>query len=466
MTFVGRQHELQELETLYKSDRSQLIVLYGRRRIGKSTLIEKFMEGKPQLHFEGLEKMPTKGQVKQFSSDMSQQIHDPLLQGVTFDGWVPVFEYLTKYFANQPTKTIFFMDEFQWLSANQSKLVSLIKSYWDRFWCKQNVMLILCGSVSSFMIKRVIQSKALYGRVNWELCLTPLDPNETFDLLDAKRSKDEALLYSMILGGIPRYLQEINPNQSFEQNINKLFFLENSLFINEFERIFYSQFKEYKIYEQIARYLKEGSRTLDEIAHGIKASSGGGLHFYLQNLEKTSFITSYIPYHQDVKAKLIKYKLTDEFLRFYFKYVAPHQKLISSNKKRNLFGQLIRPSWKPWLGLAFENFCLKHAVYLAELMGFGDQVMQWGPYFQQSDQRFQIDLVYVRQDQVITVCEIKYHAEPIGVEIVHEVERKCRLIKVPRGYTLEKALISRFGPDDSLMKLKYFHHHITTDDFF
>lgn len=466
MAFVGRETELQELNRLYQSESSKLIVIYGRRRVGKSRLIEKFIESKPALSFEGLEKAQTKEQITQFTTDLLNQVQEPLLQNVSFKTWTPIFEYLTQYFGKQSTKTVLFMDEFQWLAANQSKLVSLVKSYWDRFWSKQNVMLILCGSVSSFMIKRVIQSKALYGRTNWELCLQPLEPIQIFDLLDAKRSKDEAMLYSMILGGIPRYLQEINPNQSFDQNINRLFFLNNSLFLNEFQRIFYSQFKEYQLYEIIARSLKEGSKSLEEIAKVTKLSSGGGLRSYLENLEKAAFVTSYIPYSKDLNSKLKKYKLTDEFLRFYFKYVSPHLKLIRDNKKRNLFSQLIKPSWNPWLGFAFENFCLKNAIYLAELMGFADQLLQWGPYFKQGDKGFQIDLVYVRQDQVITICEIKYHAEKIGVDVIHEMERKCQLISVPRGYTVEKALISRFGADESLKALKYFHHSIIADDFF
>lgn len=466
MTFIGRDSELRELNALYRSPGSKLVVIHGRRRVGKSTLIEQFIKSKPALHFEGLEKIQTKGQISQFSTDLMNQVHEPLLQSVIFKAWTPVFDYLTQYFEKQNSKTILFLDEFQWLAANQSRLVSLLKSYWDRFWSKQNVMLILCGSVSSFMIKKVIQSKALYGRINWELCLQPLGPSEIFDLLDGKRSKDEVITYSMIFGGIPKYLQEINPNQSLDQNINRLFFLENSLFSNEYQRIFYSQFKEHQLYEAIARTLKDGPKTLEEISNATKLSSGGGLRSYLDNLEKAAFITSYIPYDKDLKSKLIKYKLTDEYLRFYFKFVVPHLKLIRSNKKRNLFSQLIKPTWNSWLGFAFENFCIKNAIYLAELMGFGDQVLQWGPFFQQGDTRFQIDLVYVRQDRVITVCEIKYHTEKIGVEIVNEMERKCKLIQIPRGYTLEKALISRFGPDDSLKTLKYFHHSILAEEFF
>ena len=151
---------------------------------------------------------------------------------------------------------------------------------------------------------------------------------------------------------------------------------------------------------------------------------------------------------------------------FILKYVVPHLKLIKNNTSRNLFSTIIKPLWQPWLGFAFENFCMKNAQYLADLMGFGDQALQWGPLFHQGDTTFQIDLVYLRHDNVITVCEIKYHSKPIGTDIIPEMERKCALITVPRGFTLEKALISRFGADPSLQASQYFHHCISIDNFF
>jgi len=316
------------------------------------------------------------------------------------------------------------------------------------------------------MIKRVIHSKALYGRINWELCLSPLAPNEIYQLLDGKRSKDEALLYALIVGGIPKYLQDIDPHKSFDQNINRLFFTKNGLFVQEYGRVFFSQFKEYKTYEAIVLLLKNGPRSLNEIASHISISSGGGLKTYLTNLEQASFISSYIPFNKKINSKLIKYKLTDEYIRFYFKFVEPNLKIISHNTDRNLFSEIVKPSWASWLGFAFENFCMKNALYMAKLMGFSEEVLHWGPLFHKDDQRFQIDLVFVRKDKVLTVCELKYLSEPITTAIVSEMERKCSLISVPHGYTLERALICRFGIEPSLAALNYFHHVISASDFF
>ncbi len=285
-------------------------------------------------------------------------------------------------------------------------------------------------------------------------------------MLGKKRSEDEILRYALILGGIPHYLNAINLNESFEQNMNQLFFTSGSPFINEYKRIFYSQFKEYRTYEIIANNLKDRPMTLGEVADKLKMPSGGGVKSYLDNLKKALLIDDYIPYNKNEKTKLKKYKLTDEYLRFYFKYIAPNRQLIQNNQTRNLFNQLVKPKWEVWLGYAFENFCFKNALRLAEKMGFSDYVMSWGPYFHKGDPGFQIDLLFLRSDHVITLCEIKYTNQAIPINVVHDVERKCNLIKLPRGYMLEKALISRFGASDPLLELGYFHHILTQEDLF
>jgi hypothetical protein len=466
MKFIGRDQELYDLNQLYGAEESKLAVIYGRRRVGKSCLVDHFISNKKCLRFEGLEQGRTKAQIAQFVFDLSEQVNDELLKQVKVSSWLPIFDYLTKFFSQSKDKYILFLDEFQWLAVNQTKLVSILKKYWDQHWSKQNVMLILCGSVCSYMTKKVISSKALYGRINWELCLKPLNPMESYQLLGKKRGVDEVLQYLQVLGGIPRYLKEIDTRKSFDQNINNMLFTESGVLVNDYSKIFYSQFKEYKTYESIVHYLKDQPRTLDEIALKLKFTSGGGMKSYLENLEKALFVTSYIPYNKKANSKLKKYKLTDEYLRFYFKYIEPHVKLISTNQTRNLFEQLVKPVWNSWMGFAFENYCLKNAMYLAKIMGFEDRVVQWGPYFKRGDKGFQIDLIYLRNDRVVTLCEIKYYDKKVPITVIHEVQNKCMLIELPHGHTLEKALISRFGPEKALHDLDYFHHYVEAADFF
>ena len=123
-------------------------------------------------------------------------------------------------------------------------------------------------------------------------------------------------------------------------------------------------------------------------------------------------------------------------------------------------------SFDIWLGLAFERFCLKHNAYIAELMGFGNEILLASPYFEKADVSFQIDLLYVRSDNVITICEIKHHNKEITTKIIPEMEKKCKSLKMPKGYTLDKALISLYGPDKALKESKYFDYSIILDDLF
>jgi hypothetical protein len=267
-----------------------------------------------------------------------------------------------------------------------------------------------------------------------------------------------------VFGGVPKYLEQINPNQSFNQNMNTLCFSPHGIMLKEVERIFYSQFREPRTYLKIINLLKNGIFSLSEISLKTKIPSGGGLKQYLKNLERAEMIRSFVPFDRSGNSKFKKYTLADEFLVFFFKYIEPNLRVIKESISRRLFETLTQNSFDTWLGFAFERFCLKHAGMLAFVMDFADDLLLASPYFKKNDERFQIDLLYKRADHVITVCEIKHQNIKIGTHIIPEMQRKCALLKVPRGYALEKALISLYGPDNSLKDTGYFHHFVTLDD--
>ena len=465
--FVGRKSELQLLEQSWNSPRGELVALYGRRRIGKSSLVDQFLQNKSTaLRLEGLEDTSSENQIKHCLKHLGLQKKDPFLAHLQFSHWEDFFNYLTEKHLNQTSdqKSILFIDEIQWLAAGQGKLISLIKFFWDNYWKKKNVMLILCGSVASFMVNRVVRSKALYGRLTLEIRLQGLPPKEALKLFNGKRHREEVLRYLLTLGNVPKYLEEIKLNQSFNQNINRLFFTPHGLFKDEIHRIFYSQFKEANNYLRIVKLLKEKLCTPSEISKELSIASGGGLTSYLENLEMAGFITSHIPFGKGIRSKLKKYALADEFLIFYYKYVEPNIMLIEQQQGSQLFENVSTKSFDTWLGFAFERFCLKNASMLAKLMGFKNRVLLASPYFERGDHAFQIDLLYQRSDNVITVCEIKFHKQEISTSIIPEMDKKIEKLKVPKGHSLEKALISLYGPDKSLIKTEYFDHIVTLED--
>ncbi len=465
--FVGRKKELKILEETYRSRKSELTVIYGRRRVGKSSLINVFSQNKPGcFKFEAIEGEPTQVQIRHFTAQLRKQCNDPILDHVSFNSWENVFSYITERIINKKGRKILFFDELSWMAAGRGRLVSLLKFYWDNHWKENHVMLILCGSVAAFMLKKVIRSKALYGRITLELLLKGLPADESYALIGTKRSKEEALKYLFVFGGVPKYLEDINSDRSFNHNMNRLCFSPHSTMIHEVNRIFYSQFKETRTYLKIIKLLKGGIFAANEISKKVGIPSGGGLKLYLQNLEQAEIISSHIPFDRGLTTKFRKFTLADEFLIFYFKYIEPNLRVISESSSRKLFETLTQKSFDIWLGFAFERFCLKNADLLAQAMHFDQDMLLAAPYFGRNDRHFQIDLLFKRADNVITLCEIKHQNNKIGTKIIPEMERKCTLLKTPRGFVQEKALISLYGPDKPLLDSGYFNSFVTLEDLF
>jgi len=470
--FVGRRAELDLLESHYSSPKSELAVIYGRRRIGKSVLVKKFAEGKRLFYsFEGLEEGRIASQIAHFVRQLSDQIDEPLLENARFGSWDELFSYLTQILFSgksgkkKRTKTVLFFDEIQWMASRRSKLISLIKYYWDNHWKEHNVMLILCGSIASFMVGRVINSKALYGRSTLEINLLGLSPGEAGQFFRSSRSLDEVMKYLLVFGTVPRHLELIDQHKSFNQNLNQLCFSKNSAMRGEVEKVFFSQFSETRIYEQLVQVLKVGPCSLAGLSQRLNMTSGGGLKRYLDNLERAELVCSAVPWDKDDTSKLRKYSLCDEYLHFYFKYIEPNKKTIEQAGRRHLFELITKNGFDSWMGYAFERFCRKHAFYLAEIMGFADEVESFGPLFQRKDSLFQIDLLYKRFDKVVTVCEIKFRNSKIDTPVMGEMKRKLERLKIPAGYSCETALISSHGPTSSLRATQFFDHHVLMNDF-
>lgn len=461
--FVGRDYYLKKLNDFYHEKTGRIVVLYGRRRIGKSELIHHFCEKKNFLYFEGLEHETTKSQIENFTYNLAEQLNQPHLKNTKFSNWNEVFTFLTQNVFNKKEKCILALDELQWLAAGQVKLINQIKSFWDQHWKKQNVFLVLCGSIAHFMVKKVIRSKALYGRIDCEILVEGLGPSEVRQLLP-RRNVNEVLLYSMVLGGVPKYFDLIQSNKSFEQNINRLMFQEGGFFTDEVEKVFYSQFREHRTYKAIVENLVKYNLSLEEISEAIKYTSGGSLKSFLDNLELAGFVQMYVSLDsQSQKSK--KYKLADEFLIFYFKFIRPNQKLIKNNKTIDFFSKLVTPVWNSWLGISFELFCVKNSFAISEKLGFSDKVIKSGPLFSKK-KGFQFDLVYYRSDKTISLCEIKYNESQIDTEVIKDFNQKLSKFRPPKGHSVEKIIITKNGISKSLLNSGYFDYAFEIKDLF
>lgn len=460
--FVGRKQELESLNSSYQEKIGRLIVIYGRRRIGKSELIHHFLQNKNYLYIDGLENERTPAQIRNFVNQLAIQTAKPHLLNTQFKDWFSLFNYLTENVFSSKNKYVLALDELQWMAAGQSKLVHQIKSFWDQHWRKQGVLLILCGSIAHYMIKNVVKSKALYGRIDQQIHLKEMSLSEIHQFLPNK-SPQEILRYMLVFGGIPKYYDILKKNISFEKNINKLCFCKDGFFVDEVDKIFYSQFKEHLTYKKIAELLVSKNYTLEEIAKKIKYSSGGSLKGYLDHLEMAGFCRRY----QDIfteSRKGQRYKLVDPFLRFYYSQMTPNLNLIMHNQERDLYNQLIKPKINPAMGFAFENFCMNNAETIAQLIGIENLVTAYGSHLSKEAQ-VQFDLIYIRSDSTLSVCEIKYYNEPVSTQVIREMDRKLSKLIVPRGYSIEKVLITVNGADQPVKDSGFFDKIIKVEDF-
>ncbi|MDD5673199.1 MAG: ATP-binding protein [Chitinivibrionales bacterium] len=468
--FIGRTAELRLLEKAYASGKGELAVIYGRRRIGKSALIAQFLRGKPHVFsFEALEEGNTAAQLGHFSRRLGKHLNEPLLEETAFKDWDRAFDYFTRNVVasgKNGAKCVIFLDELQWMAVGKNALVGLLKYYWDNHWKPRCVMLILCGSVSSFMIRNVVRSKALYGRTTLEINLKGLLPAEAFALLGKKRSAEETLKYLLVFGTVPKYLEQIDVHRGFNENMNALCFSKNGIMLGEADKIFHSQFRKPDTYFRIIKLLADNLSSNKEISKITEIESGGGLTSYIENLINADLVIPYIPFNKAQSAKSVKFALCDEFLHFYLKYIKPNLRLIENSRSSKIFETASRTGFEAWLGFAFERFCHKHAGLLAQIMGFADEVLQTGPLFDKNNEHFQIDLIYKRADKIVVVCEIKHSVNEISTTVIPEVERKCALLKIPRGFTVQKALISLYGPDKPLAQSRFFDHSVTIKDIF
>ncbi|MCK4306143.1 MAG: hypothetical protein KAY24_18025, partial [Candidatus Eisenbacteria sp.] len=393
-----------------------------------STLIAKAVEGEPRvLFFEGIEGAPSQTQISQFLGDLARQTGRVRLDA---RNWREVFQGLGELLGSGRWVLVF--DEFPWMGAGRTQIVSDLKLYWDRWIKNPEVYLFLCGSVASFMTQHVVHSRALHNRKTLELCLGPLRPWEAGEFIPRRSVREKAQLY-MCLGGVPKYLEQVDPRQSLEKNPNRLCFSAGGFFIEEYETLFKEQFRSLKVYESVVEALAQQPSSLNDLARRIGVAQGGGFAGQVDNLVHAQFVRKYVPVTLGAgkRRRTQSYKLIDPFLLFFFRYMRPNHEIIRRNiKGENLFRAIAGPTIQQYYRFAFERLCEDAIDKVLEELGLrlGD-VAEMGPFFQQKRSErggLQIDWLIARRDEVWSLLEFKYSTSPIGMQVVHDVEKKIQ----------------------------------------
>lgn len=468
--FIGRAFEISKLDQISKLREASMVIIYGRRRVGKTELIEQVFRERNLIKFEGLEGQDEAMQRQHVMEELAGYMKIPLIGQIATKSWREVFKYIA---AELKTGSwTLYLEELQWMANYQTTLISDLKYIWDNeFRHNPELILVLCGSSPSFMINKVLQSKALYNRSQHEIALKPFSLKETREYLSQYPLKDVMDAY-LSVGGIPEYLKRLKQESSLYLGLCKESFITGGFFTNEHDRIFTSSLAKNPLYKKIIDFLsRQKFANRNEIAEYLKISSGGGLSELLEDLTACGFIDKYTPIDALESLRTVRYCLRDNFLQFFFKFIQP--KLVGVN--RGDFNErptqaLSNDIYLKWLGFAFERTCRDNHAVIAKRLGFSAVEYQVGPYFSRALDKetpgFQIDLIFDRADHVYTVCEIKYLQSKVPVRVIPEFEQK--LINLPNQdkYKIHKVLISTLGAVDSVRDRGYFDDILILEDLF
>lgn len=457
--FYGREEELDRLGGLLKKKTSSLAVIKGRRRIGKSRLILEFSKGLKTFVFTGLP--PTENTTAQTQREYFVQQMERLLgvRGIKVDDWGDIFWHLSR--ATQSKQVLIVFDEINWMGSFDHTFLGKLKSAWDLYF-KNNpkLLMILSGSMSSWMDKNILSSTGFLGRISLELTLDelPLSVCNSFWRKKALSisSYDKFKILS-VTGGIPRYLEEIDPDLPAENNIYNLAFRKGGLLVEEFDRIFSDLFSSrFLRYKQIVEQLTEGSATLEQICSAINLEKGGTISDYLDDLVETGYIVRDRTWNikSGKESNLCKFRLRDNYLRFYLRYIEPRRTHIEKSRIA------VPPAWTTIMGIQFENLVLNNFHRAYALLGLDPaEVIYDNPYFQRTTKTHsgcQIDYLIQTKFNTLYICEIKFSKDPVGLSVVKEVQQKMDRLAKPKSFSMRPVLIHVNGVTDAVIESDFF----------
>jgi AAA+ ATPase superfamily predicted ATPase len=491
--FIGRTYWWKRLKEIDKKNEASVIVIYGRRRVGKTELIEQFFSGRNVLKFEGIQ--PDRKTKTSAKNERKRQITECLrrlgkyaekereYKYIKLDLWSEFFEILIQYI--EKDDVVLYFDEIQWLSNYKDEFLAELKPFWDDILRKnRKLRIFFSGSSPSFVVGQFMSNTAFYNRSENLIHLQPFNLMEINEYL-APKGPREVMLAAITTSGVCEYLKQIKDEPSIYTGLCYKSFTPTSFFSIECDKVFISSLSANRHYRKIVDYLaKNKFANRNEIYNSVipgkknsdDVSPGGSFTVLLDDLESLGFINKYSPLFSKIdNSRLTRYCICDEYLHFYFKFIKPKMKEINNGKFINDPLMAINSqNFAKAMGFSFERWCRKNEMLFARIMHFGNVEYQAGAFFSRNTNEdmpgFQIDLMYIRKDSKIIICEIKYYDEEVGSSVERQVAKKIELFRKYnikyKNYTFEKVLITTEGKKEVLAKREFFDYIITFDDIF
>lgn len=449
---LGRKKELEMLKAISYDEQSHFVAVYGRRRVGKTFLIRESYNYRFTFQHAGLSEGGMKEQLFAFTSSIKDT-------GYKVDknpkNWLEAFELL-KDLVRQSSekKKIIFIDELSWMDTARSDLMMALENFWNGFAsARRDVVLIVCASATSWMLSKVVHNKGgLYNRLTEQIHLQTFTLNECEEYVQAAglvMNREQILQYYMIFGGVPFYWGFLKKGLSLSQNIDEILFAKDAPLQDEFKYLYASVFKNPEAYLKIIEALgtKKAGMSREEIIAAAKLVNSGDLTNKLEELESCGFIRKY--YAFGMKKKNTIYQLMDNFTLFYFHFL--REKPTDEHYWTN---QINTPKVNSWMGLAFERVCLMHIKQIKKKLGISGVLTEENAWYCKPDPDkgvfgSQIDMLIVRKDQVINLCEMKYSGSEYTItEKVHRsINQKIHDFTLVTGtrYAIFPTMVTTYG---------------------
>lgn len=431
MTFIGRERELASLETMYQKDTFQMMVLYGRRRIGKTTLLNEFSRNKDPLFYTGIETKDSEN-LQEFGGTAFSHFHIEG-SGLTFSSWQDILSFITSRIkaASSSKRQLIILDEYPYIADASPELASLLQREIDLSWSRMNVMLILCGSSVTFMQEEVLGEKSpLYGRRTGQMDLLPLDYRTSALFVPDYTPEEKAIVFG-VTGGIPKYLSVFDASLPLHENIQHNYFLSSGYFYEEPMNLLRQEFRDVPLYYAIVNAIGQGCTQVNEISDRTGFDSSR-LAPALRKLEAVRIVRRDVPILNEKNKKLVQYVLEDGMFRFWFRFVSRGAGAIERGYGERYYQNMVKPFLHEYMGPIFELICQEYTFRVGALGRFGGMITRIGKWRGNDPYRrtpSDIDVVGIDEmDKKAVIGECKFRNTIFGKEEYETLLSRARLV--------------------------------------
>lgn len=447
MKFLGREKEILGLEKEYARD-GGFVVIYGRRRIGKTTLIKQFIKGKNAFYFLATKEVESQS-MKRFAGVIARTTGNSVMQKAAFSDWLDLFQAVADYKPNE--KKVLVIDEFPYLVKVNDSFPSILQNAWDEILKDSNVMLILCGSLISMMKKHALSYESpLYGRRTAQMRIAPLPFTTVYE--NQKLSFEEAAEQYSITGGVPKYMEFFSDGQPLYEQIKENVLSKNGFLYEEPNFLLTDEVQVSTNYFSIIKVIADGNHKLGTIA-GILGLETSALTPYLKTLSELGFIEKQVPVTEKNAEKTRKglYFISDNFLRFWFRYVYPYKGELELDNTQISLDELDKDFKEKFVAFAYEDICKEIFARLCSDKAIDFTPSKIGSYWlNDKSGNTQIDVMAVDTvNKRLFAGECKYHNQPIDAdvyfELVKKVDNSSEIKSAFKGYTVIYGVFSKSG---------------------